>query len=31
MSGIGVAEMVDDAGPAIVFVTAFSKYAAPST
>ena len=38
MSGIGVAEMVDDAGPAIVFVTAFSQYAdarlrraAPST
>ena len=27
MSGIGVAEMVDDAGPAIVFVTAFSQYA----
>jgi two-component system LytT family response regulator len=27
MSGIGIAEMVDDAGPAIVFVTAFSHYA----
>jgi two-component system, LytTR family, response regulator len=27
MSGIGIAEMVDDAGPAIVFVTAFSQYA----
>jgi two-component system LytT family response regulator len=27
LSGIGVAEMVDDAGPAIVFVTAFSQYA----
>ena len=27
MSGIGLAEMVDDAGPAIVFVTAFSQYA----
>jgi two-component system, LytTR family, response regulator len=26
-SGIGIAEMVDDAGPAIVFVTAFSHYA----
>jgi two-component system LytT family response regulator len=27
MSGIGIAEMVDDAGPAIVFVTAFGEYA----
>ena len=27
MSGIGIAEMVDEAGPAIVFVTAFSQYA----
>jgi two-component system LytT family response regulator len=27
MSGIGIAEMVDDAGPAIVFVTAFAQYA----
>jgi two-component system LytT family response regulator len=27
MSGIGIAEMVDDAGPAIVFVTAFGQYA----
>lgn len=27
MSGIGIAETVDDAGPAIVFVTAFSQYA----
>ena len=27
MSGIGIAERVDDAGPAIVFVTAFSQYA----
>ena len=27
ISGIGIAEMVDDAGPAIVFVTAFSRYA----
>jgi two-component system LytT family response regulator len=27
MSGIGIAEKVDDAGPAIVFVTAFSQYA----
>lgn len=27
MSGLGVAEMIDDTGPAIVFVTAFSQYA----
>jgi two-component system LytT family response regulator len=27
MSGIGVAERIDDAGPAIVFVTAFGQYA----
>jgi two-component system LytT family response regulator len=27
MSGIGIAEMVDDAGPVIVFVTAFGEYA----
>jgi two-component system LytT family response regulator len=27
MSGIGIAELVDDAGPAIVFVTAFGQYA----
>ena len=27
MSGMGIAEMVDDARPAIVFVTAFSQYA----
>ena len=27
LSGLGIAEMVDDAGPAIVFVTAFSQYA----
>jgi two-component system LytT family response regulator len=27
MSGIGIAELIDDAGPAVVFVTAFSQYA----
>jgi two-component system, LytTR family, response regulator len=27
MSGIGLAELIDDAGPAIVFVTAFGQYA----
>jgi two-component system LytT family response regulator len=27
LSGLGIAETVDDAGPAIVFVTAFSDYA----
>jgi two-component system LytT family response regulator len=27
MSGIGIAELIDDAGPAVVFVTAFGQYA----
>jgi two-component system LytT family response regulator len=28
MSGLGIAELIDDAGPAVVFVTAFGQYAA---